>query len=185
LVFPDTTMTLRPGGAGQRERARALLQAGDAEELARVAAGDQRLARGLMALLYDDDPDTRHQAAAALGRVAAHAPNRSRVLLDRLWWTFADEAATFCPGAPLAIAHIALAQPEISRGFVSPLVHLLDDPGHLPDVLRSIVLLAPAFPEAVVDLPARIEPLVGHQDAAVARLAERALASLDRGRGDL
>jgi HEAT repeat protein len=161
-----------------RHTVRNQVSAGDYDRLAERAVRQHRVERWLVALLYDEDAETRRRAAEALGVLAGRRPERARPLADRLWWALNDESATYCPGAPLGIARIAVAQPDIMRPLVRPLVHLLDDEGLLPGVLAAITLVAAVFPEAVADLEPALGRLAQDGPADARRLALDALASV-------
>jgi hypothetical protein len=165
-------------GNAERKELRTRLLGGELNAVAQEAAADRRVVRGLVKLLYDELLGVRHLAAAALGIVAELEPGRVAQIPSRMLWALNDESGMNCHGAAAAVAEIAVRRPAIAGGFVSPLVHYLDDEHHLAEVLWAIALLAESYPEAISDLRPHIEPLVSSSDSSIRAMSARALIRL-------
>ncbi len=78
-----------------------------------------------MQFLYDAEEFYRFRGAEALGYLCKGETARNFIL--RLFWHLSDESGAYCVGAPLGIAEIGRANPDVFEGFRNKFVSLVDD----------------------------------------------------------
>jgi hypothetical protein len=78
-----------------------------------------------MQFLYDADEFYRFRGGEALGYLCKG--NTAKNFILRLFWHLSDESGAYCVGAPLGIAEIGRANPDVFDGFKNKFVSLIDD----------------------------------------------------------
>jgi|GEM_PF-515932 hypothetical protein len=116
----------------------------------------------VLSFLYDVEEIYRFRAAEALGYLCKGDVARNFIL--RLFWHLNDESGAYCIGAPLGIAEIGRANPEVFESFKNKFVSLLDD----WEVERKYVaygigrtahIVKSAYPDPVEKLSEKIEEI--------------------------
>lgn len=165
----------------EKELLRAFIVADRLNEVANAVAQQRPLFKDLYRLLYDPSWLIRHRAALVMGNVVRSNPHWAREVLERLLWAINDESGNHCPGAAGAIAEVALANWEVGKGFVPPLLALLEEgrgtPSHI-ELLWAIGLLAPRFKDTVSASIPTISKYLDCSDPLAVALAARALIRL-------
>lgn len=159
-------------------RTRDLLFERKYDEICMKAIEERSAFREVMKQLYAEEMVIRHRAAIILGMLAKQAPHLVRSLPSRLMWALNDESGMSCHGAAAGIAEIAVGSREIGGSFVTPLIHFLDDEGHLAEVLWAIRRLTEYYPNEVAEVSALIERFIFHDDPNIRGMAIRALAGI-------
>jgi len=144
------------------EEVRELLQAGRETELRDRAVGDPRLARPLLARLYDPAGEIRERAARALGHAAAAHPELGREVARRLLWALNDESATNGVYGIAALGQIGRQAPDLVAPHVSALARMAGDHGLRLAILGALAEVARSSPGLVAPELGAIGP---HVDA--------------------
>lgn len=169
---------------GRRKLIEAMLASGGLEEVVLQCLSDRTVVSDVFRLLFHKDETLEHRAAWVLGQVASKDEGLARRLLERLTWAMNDESGQYCPGAPYAIAYIAASAPkEPVKGFVSVLVHALEDDGHAHEVLSALGLIVETYRDEVLEVMPKVLSFLRHKDpktrAMAARVAQRASVEID------
>ena len=108
---------------------RDLLEKGDFERIADLAAERRRVLPSLVSLTFDADAQVGWRAVEALGlaarRVAKDDPDFVREHLRRLYWLISEESGGICWHAPEAMAEIVRHEPVLFADYLPIVVFLI------------------------------------------------------------
>lgn len=108
---------------------RDLVEKGNFDRAAEMAADRPRVLPSLVALTYDADPQTGWRAVEALGvaaaRVAEEDPEFVREQLRRLYWLISEESGGICWHAPAAMAEIIRHNPGLFPDYIPIVTYLI------------------------------------------------------------
>ncbi len=168
---------------------RALLEEGDFDRIAGLAAESKRVLGLLTALTFDADPLIAWRAVRAMGiaagRIADDRPEFVREHLRRLHWLLSEESGGICWRAPEAMAEIVHGRPALFADWVPIVAHLIleaaeEDLAHFrPGMLWAVGRLGP-----LTAGDSEVEPVVvaalDHPDPQVRGTAVWCLARIGR-----
>ena len=166
-----------------RELVRSHLERGALAPVLELAAGERRVVRSLVSLLYDPEELLRWRAVSAIGLVAGSHPELARPLVTRLLWTLRDESGGIGWSSAPALGEIGRNAPALLRECVRVVVRYFDEPFVLPGVLWAVGRLAPAFPEETREVVPEVAALCAAGEPAVRAHAAVALGEIGDGRG--
>lgn len=124
-----------------------LLLQGEMEKVGVLTKERPGLLRHLLGRLWDEAPEIRHRAAAALGRAAEQHPQQGLELMRRFAWALNDESATNGLHVIPAMAEIAVRAPGVAEPFLGMLVNALHDPGLRAEAVSALELIDEHRPE--------------------------------------
>lgn len=149
-----------------KDQIRGLLEEGDLDQVAEVAAARRRTLGQLVSLTYDSDPMIVYRAIEATGicalRLASIDPDSVWEHLRRLLWMISEESGGICWHAPEMMAEIVHRLPDQFSEYLEVTASFLltmeeEDLGHFrPGVLRALGLLG----EIPQDLRPELMPAV-------------------------
>jgi hypothetical protein len=158
--LPDGKAKALPLSKGEVE---AFVASYDMESLLAAAEGEKRILRNLKRLLYSPDELLRRKAAEAMGRVSAVVsrtdPGAVSRLLQELFSSVTDTASSTW-GAIDAIGEIIRFQPDSYSSFIPRLAQLSRDRALREDVLRALVKIGHARPDALHMSPSHLIQLL-------------------------
>jgi len=171
-----------------KARLRELLDQGQVERIADMAAGKRRVLGTLVSLTYDADSQIAWRAVEAMGlaadRVARDNPEYVRNHLRRLYWLLSEESGGLCWRAPEAMAEILHHQPQQFVDYVPIVVSLItsmadEDLDHFrAGVLWAIGRLGPAAGDHVPAVLPAIHSALDDSDPQVRGMAVWCLGQL-------
>ena len=155
-----------------------LLEAGEFEEIAAIAARRKRALGTLVSITFDPDPLVAWRAVEAMGiaadRISRENPDFVRSHLRRLHWLLSEESGGICRHAPQAMAEIVRRQPKLFPDYVQITLSLIDDmaeedleSGFRAAVLWAIGRLAPVTPIEVETVLPAVEACLDNPDPQV------------------
>ncbi len=138
-----------------RDQVRAAALEGRSEELAELATRERKAVRHLMGLSYEQDPEVRARAAAALGVAALHHTKLMESNVRRLVWAMNDESGTNALTAPEVLLAIARSNPRLLLPVVPDLARLATDEGLREGLAATLEVVREACPGEVGPLLGR------------------------------
>jgi methylated-DNA-[protein]-cysteine S-methyltransferase len=179
---------------------RQLLDQGQLEQIAEMAATRRRILKVLISLTYDEDPQicwraVEAQALAAV-RIANDDPAYVREHLRRLFWLITEESGGICWHAPEAIAEVVHHMPALFGEYIPIVVTLILElaeedlehfrPGALWAIGRVGALAGDHVQEVMPAIAAALkDPKPQSRGMAVWCLGELGQAAILTGRQDL
>ena len=112
-----------------KKELRGLLDQGQFEQIAEMAARKKRVLGSLVSLTFDPQQQIAWRAVEAMGlaasRIAGHDPQYVHNHLRRLHWLLSEESGGICWRAPEAMAEIVRHDPELFADYVPIVVFLI------------------------------------------------------------
>jgi hypothetical protein len=150
---------------GLKEKIVELIRRGDSNGLQSLATAEPRAVRHLLGRLWDADDEVRGLVARALGASASAHPELGVEIVRRLIWALNDESAMNGVSGLKALGEIGFSAPEVMAPFVGPMTSYLWDDGLRLEILRALVRITKARPQAVAELESDIRASVDFENS--------------------
>jgi len=112
-----------------RDRLLELLKVGRFDQIAEAAEGKKSVLGGLVARMFDPDPQIGWRAVEAMGvaadRIARTDPDYVREHLRRLHWLLSEESGGMCWRAPEGMAEIVSRNPQLFADYIPIVTSLI------------------------------------------------------------
>lgn len=140
-----------------KQRAQAMLEAGDIDAITGWARDERSVTRVLTSSLFDPNELICLRAAEAIGAVCAEKSlNKVRRLIRRLLLFMNDESGSICWYAPETIGEILVNVPKLREQFVKVLCSYIKEEPFERGVHRAMSRVARLAPELLSDMPPKL-----------------------------